>query len=224
MFCESGFVLPRNQLLYINTFSTGGFACRVSDVYVHFSLGSRLPASLHAAPTRWLHKGPVTHVLLGVPGSILTAHPCSSLVFHVFSVQWRWVCPPPPSRPSLYFWPYFLPTFFQDFVPVNYYLISVFPWCGGPQAVSAGIGNRDCSLPVKDRDSPAHPAAEGLSSQPPLELRVARGRWAEAGWESWARLGRAAAVDVTAAYLRCRVCIQSQSIEGGISGDAVKPL
>ena len=58
-----------------------------------------------------------------------------------------------------------------------------------------------------------------------MEVQVARRRWAEAGWESWARfLGRAAAVDVTVAYLRCRVCIQSQSIEGGISGDAVKPL
>lgn len=58
-----------------------------------------------------------------------------------------------------------------------------------------------------------------------MELRVARGRWAEVGWESWAHfLGRGAAVDVTAAYLCCRVCIQSQSVEGGIFDDVVEPL
>lgn len=58
-----------------------------------------------------------------------------------------------------------------------------------------------------------------------MELWVARARWAEVGWESWAHfLERAAAVDVTAADLCCRVCVQSQSIMRGIFDDVVEPV
>ena len=46
------------------------------------------------------------------PGASLTIHPCSSLVFSVFSVQSRWVCSPQLSRTSILLTP-FSSTFFR---------------------------------------------------------------------------------------------------------------
>ena len=47
MFCESAFVLlvkPAVTHKHTQPFKQVGFACRVPDVYIHFSLGSQLSA------------------------------------------------------------------------------------------------------------------------------------------------------------------------------------
>ena len=108
---------------------------------------------LHAAPTRWLHKGPVAHVLLGVPWA--HSHRPSLQQPHLAYIQ----CPvkmglPSTAKPSFY-------TFDPIFSPILSGLCSskLLPYLSlsldvGPQATSVGLGNRDCSLPVQDQDSP----------------------------------------------------------------------
>ena len=86
MFCESGFALlvkPAVTHKQTQPFQQVGFACRVPDVYIHFSLGSRPRLSaLCTLP----HLADCTRGLSLVccqefPGSTVTAHPRSSLVF-----------------------------------------------------------------------------------------------------------------------------------------------